>query len=65
MRTITRGACCFRLAAFGFLLDPIQLDVAIVFFGTWLLLFKGQIRLFLTATCTGVVMRAKALRARR
>lgn len=54
-----------ELAALGFLFDPIVLDVAIIFFGSQLLLFHGQIRTFLTATYASVLGRLKALRLRR
>jgi hypothetical protein len=39
-----------ELAFLGFLLDPVMLDVAILLLGTQLLLFNGQIRVFLAAT---------------
>lgn len=51
-----------ELAALGFLFDPILLDVAIVFFGTQLVVFKDQIWLFLIATGSGIAHRWKALR---
>lgn len=54
-----------ELAALGFLFDPMLLDVAIVLFGTQLLLFNGQIRSFFAATCSSVVRRLKAVRPRR
>ena len=54
-----------ELAALGFLFDPIVLDVAIVFLGTQVLLFNGQIRAFVTATRSSIVRRLKAVRLRR
>ncbi len=54
-----------ELAALRFLIDPILLDAALVLFGAQLLLFNGQIRIFLTATCSGVIPRLKAIRLRR
>jgi len=54
-----------ELAALGFLFDPIVLDIAILFLGTQLLLFHGQIRTFLTATYSSIVRRLKAVRQRR
>lgn len=54
-----------ELAALGFLFDPVLLDVAIVLFGTQLLLFNGQIRSFFAATCSSVMRRLKAVRLRR
>ncbi len=54
-----------ELAALGFLFDPVLLDVAIVFFGSQLLLFNSQVRTFLTATCSSVARRFEALRLRR
>ena len=53
-----------ELAALGFLFDPIMLDVAILFFGTQMLLFSGQIRAFLTTAYSGIVRRLKTLRPR-
>lgn len=44
-----------ELAALSFLFDPIMLDVAIVFFGTQLLLFNGQIRVLLAALSTNIL----------
>ncbi len=54
-----------ELAALSFLFDPIVLDVAILFFGTQILLFNDQIQVFLTATCSSVARCWKALRLRR
>lgn len=54
-----------ELAALGFLFDPILLDVALVLFGTQLVLFNGQIRTFLTAICSSAMRRLKAIRLRR
>jgi hypothetical protein len=54
-----------ELAAFGFLFDPILLDVAIAFFSTQLILFNGQIRSFLTAGLSTVVGRFKTGRLKR
>lgn len=54
-----------ELAALGFLFDPVMLDVAILLFGTQLLLFNGQIRAFLTARYSIVVRRLKAIGRRR
>lgn len=54
-----------ELAALGFLFDPVVLDVAIVFFGSQLLLFNEQVRTFLTAACSSVVRRFKTLRLKR
>ena len=54
-----------ELAALGFLFDPIVLDVAIIFFGTQLLLFSDQVRLLLSATRSGVARGWKALRLKR
>jgi hypothetical protein len=51
-----------ELAAIGFLFDPIVLDVAILFFGTQIVLFRDQIRLFLITTGSGISRCWKALR---
>jgi protein-S-isoprenylcysteine O-methyltransferase Ste14 len=53
-----------ELAALGFLFDPIMLDVAILLFGMQMLLFSGQIRTFITATCSSIVRHLKTLRLR-
>ena len=49
-----------ELAALSFLFDPVLLDVAIMFFGTQLLLFKGQIWPFFDATYSKIVHFFKA-----
>lgn len=54
-----------ELAALGFLFDPILLDMALVIFGTQLVLFNGQLRTFLTATGSSAMHRLKAIRLRR
>ncbi len=53
-----------ELAALGFLFDPVLLDVALVLFGTQLLLFNGQIRTFLSATCSSAKRGLKAMKLR-
>jgi uncharacterized membrane protein HdeD (DUF308 family) len=53
-----------ELAALGFLFDPIMLDVAILLFGTQILLFSGQIPIFLTTAYSGLVRRLNTLRLR-
>ena len=54
-----------ELAALSFLFDPIVLDVAIVFLGTQLLLFNGQIRSFFVATCSRIMNRLRTVRLKR
>ena len=51
-----------ELAALSFLFDPIVLDVAIVFLGTQILLFNGQIRSFFVATCSRIMSRLRTVR---
>lgn len=54
-----------ELAAMGFLFDPVLLDVALVFFGTQLMFFNGQVRLFFSAAGSSIVRRLKASTLRR
>lgn len=54
-----------ELAALSFLFDPIVLDVAIVFLGTQLLLFNGQIRSLFAATCSRIMCHLRAARLKR
>ena len=54
-----------ELSALSFLFDPIVLDVAIVFLGTQLLLFNGQIRSIFATICSNLARRFKALRLKR
>ncbi|MEO6926313.1 MAG: hypothetical protein ABI129_06545 [Rhodanobacter sp.] len=51
-----------ELAALSFLFDPIVLDVAIVFLGTQLLLFNGQIRSLFAAAHSRIMDRLRAIR---
>lgn len=52
-----------ELVALSFLFDPVLLDVALLFFGTQLLLFHGQIRSFFAATSASIVRRLKRIRS--
>jgi hypothetical protein len=54
-----------ELAFLGFLLDPVMLDVAILLFGTQLLLLNDQIRTFLVTTYSRIARRLSAFRLRR
>lgn len=54
-----------ELAALSFLFDPVVLDVAIVFLGTQLVLFNGQIRSFFAATWSRIMHRVRATRLKR
>jgi hypothetical protein len=54
-----------ELAFLGFLLDPVMLDVAILLFGTQILLLNGQIRTFLVTTYLGIARRLSVFRLRR
>lgn len=54
-----------ELAALSFLFDPVVLDVAIVFLGTQLLLFNGQIQSFFAATGSNILRRVKAINLNR
>ena len=54
-----------ELAALGFLFDPVLLDVAIMFFGTQLVIFNGQIRSFFGATYSRIVHCFKTVRLKR
>ena len=54
-----------ELAALSFLFDPVLLDVALLFFGTQLLLFHRQIGSFFAATSASIARRFKAIRSKR
>ncbi|MGP1664688.1 MAG: hypothetical protein ACTS5I_01985 [Rhodanobacter sp.] len=54
-----------ELAALSFLFDPVLLDVAILFFGTQILLFDGQIRSFFSTARANIAHYFKAIRSRR
>lgn len=54
-----------ELAALGFLFDPALLDVALLLFGTQLMLFNGHIQALLSATWSGLARRLKGRSTRR
>ena len=54
-----------ELAALSFLFDPVLLDVAILFFGTQILLFNGQIRSFFATTSASIARRIRTISAKR
>ncbi|WEN16578.1 hypothetical protein PY254_07910 [Rhodanobacter sp. AS-Z3] len=54
-----------ELAALSFLFDPVLLDVALLFFGTQLLLFHGQRRSFFAVTRANIMRCFKPIGSRR